>query len=78
MKKSISTVFLALLLGGCAGSTMYIQSDIPIIAEVVGKTAVDLHGKTSYCREAQYEERIVEVRGYNGMLRTTIVHTCVK
>lgn len=77
MKKSL-IFFLALLLGGCGGSTVYVQSDIPIIAEVVGKTAVELHEKTSYCREAQYEARSVEALMFNGRSRTTIVHTCVK
>lgn len=76
--KKVMTIFFALLLGGCAGSTMYIQSDIPFVAEIVGKTAVELHGKTSYCREAQYEARSVQALGHNGATRTTIVHTCVK
>lgn len=77
MKKALVSL-LTLLLGGCAGSTMYIQSDIPIVAEIVGMTAVKLHGATAYCKEAQYEERSVEVRGRNGASQMTIVHTCTK
>ncbi len=77
MKKTLVSL-LTLLLGGCGGSTMYIQSDIPIVAQTVGMAAVKLHGATPYCQEAQYEERSVEVRGRNGASQMTIVHTCIK